>query len=360
MSAITNALERILEWLKQNQNDKELQSGLSIREIDEKIAELPLKLPKEVYELYQWRNGTAIDVEFFPGYWFFPLELAIDIYCKNMNIEKKLQESYEKNDDLELSTHVETWNQYWFPLFELSGQFYFINCSDVLQDTGTVWNFFPEFVYPELSYETLGAMMLTIAECYETGAYYLDDECCLEENETKVARIKRKYNSALARLSLNESKSEITLASLTQLSGNLIEFKNPEAVNPLIQILQSSTESINPEEQAGIKALVARILGEIGDSRAVLPLIKILCDEEYLTRYWTIISLGKLKDSRATLHLINLLQDSHQEVQKIAIWALGEIKDIGAIEPLTKLVSETIDPNIRQAAQDALLKIGRC
>ncbi|MGK7893252.1 MAG: hypothetical protein AB4372_06385 [Xenococcus sp. (in: cyanobacteria)] len=112
MSAIKNALKRILKWLRQNQNDTELQSGLSIREIEEKVAELSLKLPKEVYELYQWRNGTANDVEFFPGYWFLTLELAIDIYCKNMNIEKKLQEHYENNDDLKLLTRIETWNQY--------------------------------------------------------------------------------------------------------------------------------------------------------------------------------------------------------------------------------------------------------
>ncbi|MGK7893253.1 MAG: hypothetical protein AB4372_06390 [Xenococcus sp. (in: cyanobacteria)] len=60
--------------------------------------------------------------------------------------------------------------------------------------------FFPEFGYPELSYETLTAMMFTIAECYETGAYYLDDEDCLEEDELKAAEIKQKNNTSLAKL----------------------------------------------------------------------------------------------------------------------------------------------------------------
>lgn len=356
MSAIKNALERILKWLKKNQNDTELQSGLLIREIDEKVAELPLKLPKEVYELYQWRNGTANDVEFFPGYWFLSLELAVDIYCRNMNIEKKLQEPYENNNDLELLTHIETWNQYWFPIFELSGQFYFVNCSDISKDTGTVWNFFPEFGYPELSYETLTAMMFTIAECYETGAYYLDDEDCLEKDELKAAEIKQKNNPSLAKSSLKELKTDISLASLTEISGDLIEFKPSEAVEPLIQILQSSAKSVSYEEQVGTKALAARILGEIGDSRAVLPLIEVSLGEEYLTRYWITISLGKLRDKKATSHLVNFLEDSHQEIKRIAIWALGEIKDIRAIKPLTKLLKSE-DTDISRAAQDALSKI---
>ena len=36
-----------------------LQPGLSYEEIDSRVADLPFKLPEEVYQLYRWKNGTC-------------------------------------------------------------------------------------------------------------------------------------------------------------------------------------------------------------------------------------------------------------------------------------------------------------
>ena len=191
---------------------------------------------------------------------------------------------------------------------------------------------------------------------YYLGAYYLDEEGFIREDERKVAQITLKYNPTLDRSALEKLKPEMTFEALNDIASDLIRLKDPKTVATLLKILQISKKTVAFEDKSGLRALIARILGEIGDSKAVVPLIKVLSDEESLTRYWTIISLGKLKDSRATPSLVNLLQGGCQELQKLAIWALGEIKDIRAVESLKKL-TESKDTDIRQAAQDALLKI---
>ena len=55
MSALTEALERILKELQKNRPAvaSTLQSGLTYKEIQETITNLPFCLPNEVYELYQ-------------------------------------------------------------------------------------------------------------------------------------------------------------------------------------------------------------------------------------------------------------------------------------------------------------------
>ncbi len=61
MSNLTEGLETISQWLEQNQPElfASLQPGLSIDEIDAKVQVLlPDRLPVEIYDLYQWRNGT--------------------------------------------------------------------------------------------------------------------------------------------------------------------------------------------------------------------------------------------------------------------------------------------------------------
>ena len=45
-----------------------------------------------------------------------------------------------------------------------------------------------------MAYSSLTNMMLTIAECYETGAYYLSEDGFVEENKAKAAKILKKYN----------------------------------------------------------------------------------------------------------------------------------------------------------------------
>ena len=67
MTTIKNNLKRIWDCIEQKAPEvKDLfQPGLKSKEIDEITKDLPFKLPQEVYELYQWRNGLLNDTGFY-------------------------------------------------------------------------------------------------------------------------------------------------------------------------------------------------------------------------------------------------------------------------------------------------------
>ena len=167
MSELTDALNQIVSWLEKHPSEKYasadvLQPGLSYEEIDRRVADLPFKLPEEVYELYQWRNGTCDGEEeraqFFNGLTFLSLEAALDKY-------DELLSGYDDDEEVE-----DYWNEMWFPLFsrfvdyhcfylvkgDIEGNIYpAILCSD-------------EYDYPSKSFNSLTEMMLLIANSYES------------------------------------------------------------------------------------------------------------------------------------------------------------------------------------------------
>ncbi|MBE9206854.1 hypothetical protein IQ244_10055 [Nostoc sp. LEGE 06077] len=82
MSELTDALDRIFKCLQRHKQlyVSSLQAGLSCEEIEEKVKDLPFHLTREVYELYQWRNGMIDeDSSFFYDYRFLPLEEAVEV-----------------------------------------------------------------------------------------------------------------------------------------------------------------------------------------------------------------------------------------------------------------------------------------
>ncbi|OKH43013.1 hypothetical protein NIES2101_31670 [Calothrix sp. HK-06] len=94
MSDLTNALDKILSWLQKNYPSHValLQPGLTEAEINELIEDLPLQLPQDIRELYQWKNGSIIIGDYEDFCWafecwsFYPLELIIDGYCHNLDL----------------------------------------------------------------------------------------------------------------------------------------------------------------------------------------------------------------------------------------------------------------------------------
>jgi len=363
MTALTNALNRILHWHQQNYVEwvESKQPGLTTEEIQINTQELPFRLPTEVYEFYQWCNGTSGDVPFFPSYRFLSLEEAVDLYhseIKEVEIDKLQQEDYYDIAQLTPFSWLSFQNQYWLPIFDFDGEIYFLSCDTEQRDGAPVWYYFPESVFPRLYFSNLTSMLLAIAECYETEAYYLNQQGFLEENEFKVAPILRKY-SLRAELSLRKLRPQISLAELSEIAGDLMLFKDSRAVELLLQILKSpKPEAMNWHEYSGLQGLVARILGSMGDPRTVTSLIQISQAEEWMTRYWVAISLGELKDAQAVPCLLNLLSDSQDEVQAMAVSALGRIADPKAIEPLLLLgQAEEISEHLRTAAREAISKI---
>ena len=83
----------------------------------------------------------------------------------------------------------------------------------------------------------------------------------------------------------------------------------------------------------------AKALGQIGDPRAVEPLIVVLKDE--LVRITAIEALGAIGDPRAVEPLVAVLEDPEYYRREAAARALGQIGDPRAIEPLVAALGNT-------------------
>lgn len=183
MSALTETLERILKELQKNRPAvaSTLQPGLTYKEIQETTTNLPFCLPSEVYKLYQWRNGNEL-YEFFYYHYFLPLQKAVEI-CQEIiaiNVECDQKTQYEGKP--------------LFPIFDFDGEYWGV-VIDENDNQSSAIVFIDEIgEVSKISYISLSNMMLTIAQCYETGAQYLDKDGYLESNSAREESIRQKYN----------------------------------------------------------------------------------------------------------------------------------------------------------------------
>jgi HEAT repeat protein len=154
------------------------------------------------------------------------------------------------------------------------------------------------------------------------------------------------------------------------------------AVESLIATLRDEDELVLVREDA------ARVLGKIGDVRAVEPLIAVLKEDDKFVRQaasrtlqeigmpavepliaalegreWQVQegaakALGKIGDARVVGPLIAVLEKVPAPfVRKAVAQALGHLGDEQAVEPLITVL-QSADKDVRRAAAEALEKIG--
>ncbi|WP_445638434.1 hypothetical protein NSTC745_03704 [Nostoc sp. DSM 114161] len=152
MSSLTEGLNRILIWLDEHYTDiaSSLSPGLSYGEITKKIGDLPFKLSREVYEIFQWRNGSNNSI--FGGASLFSLNGSLTLY--------------QDFKDYFLDSDIKA-----FPIFanEDSAEYYFAVC-ETLEELPIITIGFDE---PEIivKYTSLTNMILSIAEAYESKVF---------------------------------------------------------------------------------------------------------------------------------------------------------------------------------------------
>ena len=152
MSELTEALKRIKTWIEINTPFyDDFNPGLTSAQIYTLLKDSPFKLTREVRELYEFFDGG---VELFPFWGFYSLEEAIknyyvwvEVYCEDCEPRHQL------------------------PLFWLAGEYYVI-CEEEEIDSSPVW-FRPKGEEPILAYSSLTSLIQMMAECYETGAYFI-------------------------------------------------------------------------------------------------------------------------------------------------------------------------------------------
>ena len=205
MSVLASALNKILAHLQEYRPKTVtlLQPGLALEQIQEQVGELPFRLPQEVYELYQWRNGVKIEgydsipesMYFIPPhFWFLSLEDAISA-CKEI---EGFRQEYTQQEEADNS------HRPWFPIFGSDDLEYFIVLGDEkLQESSPVfycWLGGGEL--PKRKYSSLANLLAFVAEAYATGAYYTDfsydpehhPDGILAEDDKKIIEIERRFS----------------------------------------------------------------------------------------------------------------------------------------------------------------------
>lgn len=165
MTLLIDTLNKIMNWLEKNQPEyaASFLPGLKYKEIQAAEEKLGFKLPEEVYELYQWRNGTTgydlvLESEFGTVLLFWPLDEVI-YTSEIMNQESVLEESeyYSEQD-----------NYLFFLVYpDDMAEAYVIPLDDKTHQVQPVLYFFDEDPCLELKYKNLTSLIVSIAKYYD-------------------------------------------------------------------------------------------------------------------------------------------------------------------------------------------------
>jgi hypothetical protein len=111
-----------------------------------------------------------------------------------------------------------------------------------------------------------------------------------------------------------------------------------------------------------VRVEAAEALQNIGDERAVKPLIDALRDPVWRVRDDAAIALGKIGDLRAAQPLLHAMEDQSGYVRWHAAWALGELQVYQAVPLLITALDDEFESlgryYVREAAAEALGEIG--
>ncbi|MEH1845647.1 MAG: HEAT repeat domain-containing protein [Nostoc sp.] len=319
MSDIKNALTRINYWFRKNHPAKiaSLASGLSPLEIDNLFSGLSFKVSEEVREIYQWSNGYLInkcaDDWIFDYMYLLSLESGV----------KEAQTWVEEHEEIALMYKYA--GKPILPICMSDIEFLAVVATDDEQTTSPVIHI-SEIVEISLRYTNLTAMMLTIAESYETGGLFIGFKGYIEKDEKKYAAAYRKYNSGITNLALERFLKRFPEDSSWQ----------------TVELLHKDLYMSN---SYGIEIPIISL-----KSKVVNTLLNLLQDEKYDSGFSVVLVLEEL---RAVDALIKGLQHPSKWVRSRAAFALGKIKAFEAVEFISQLLEDP-DPMVQEAVKEAL------
>jgi HEAT repeat protein len=125
---------------------------------------------------------------------------------------------------------------------------------------------------------------------------------------------------------------------------------NKKAVEPLMHQLGDSNWQVR---EAAIRAL-----SRLRDNRAIKPLTDMLKDENSQVREQAVSALGKFEGNQDVELIIELLKDGDCKVRQETAYMLGQVGDVRAVEPLISALLNDSDLLVREFAVEALNKFG--
>ena len=176
MTTLTDTLEELSASLAWHGEPVEaLKDGLPPSEIETVLSRLPFYLPKEVHELYQWRNGAASAlqemVNFRPYYRLLPLQEAVDHTLGILMSQQNYLSNPDKYPPITFSSphNIERL----FPILALDDRcFYCVQGSLTTPDsmTSVVYDDVIDSV-PIPVAASLTGFFKSLLECWNSGAY---------------------------------------------------------------------------------------------------------------------------------------------------------------------------------------------
>lgn len=186
MIALVQALERISNWLESNDShfaqkmQQQMKPGLSPEEIEQLVNKLPFRLPEEVYQIYQWRNGDMYMGERANPVYFISLSEAV---YQQASFSNRVESPY-------------------FPVFLGDGFAYVVRGATERQKYSLIHEYDTDLlICGEVISPNLANIMQAVAECLEiygfTSAASMaasDDSCTSEEIFNELYK---KYSSLI-------------------------------------------------------------------------------------------------------------------------------------------------------------------
>ena len=196
-----------MQWLEKNRPGyaASFLPGLSDEELREKLANVELELPQEIYELYRWRNGTQNGEDpksvIFPCMQYMPLDEAIEYYDdfieNTIDIfdEQDFQDIFELLDAKQVNQYGN--KKYLFPFYRCNCDFLAVLLSGEQQRHSPIIDISGELDL-KMIFRSLTSMMQTLTEYFKTGVYYLGEDNFLDWDEEKMEPVFQKYNPGLS------------------------------------------------------------------------------------------------------------------------------------------------------------------
>lgn len=122
------------------------------------------------------------------------------------------------------------------------------------------------------------------------------------------------------------------------------------ALGPLLAALN--------EEDIALKLTAIRILGDLRNPNAALPLARLMEDEDGEVRVQAALAAGRLGDARIAPPMLRALGGGDKTLREVAAWALGRSGAKEAAAPLRKLMEESPDWKLRALAALGLGRLG--
>jgi len=147
---------------------------------------------------------------------------------------------------------------------------------------------------------------------------------------------------------------------ITELKNNELSGVRWKAAEALSRIGAASVDELigvlqHEDDDVRWKAAIA--LGEIGDPKAIGPLIRLLCDNDRFVKSRAAYALGMIGE-QAVDPLIRALREGDGNLRGGAAIALGKIRDTRSIEPLICALADKYE-NVRIESATSLAAIGK-